>query len=329
VTNQKTEYRLRNWNQYNRSLVQRGSLTLWMEEGIQETWLVKDKSGKKGASPTYTDLAITVCRSLGIVLRLPLRQCSGLVGSLLALAKLDLPVPDYSTLSRRSRTLEVALPVARSEHPRHLVLDSTGLKVYGEGEWKVRQHGVGKRRTWRKLHLSVDADTGEILAASMTEGDAADGPLLPALVEQSQEAGGPVASASADGAYDSWENDAFLSERGIAALIPPKKGSVIRQRKRAGVAPLPRDERLRAIRALGGGNFEYGRRRWAKASGYSRRSLVETAMMRQKTILGPGLRSRREETQHCECLLRCRVLNQLTALGMPDSYALMPGNSTG
>jgi hypothetical protein len=333
VTKQRTGYRLRNWNQYNRSLVQRGSLTLWIEEGIQDKWLQKDKSGKKGASPLYSDLAITVCRSLGIVMRLPLRQSIGLVGSLLALAKIDLPVPDYSTLSRRSRTLTIDLGVARSDRPRDVVLDSTGLKVYGEGEWKVRQHGVGKRRTWRKLHLSVDADTGQILAAAMTEGDAADGPLLPALVAESQAVGGEVASARADGAYDSWENDTFLSARGIAALIPPKRGSVIRQRKRAGVAPLPRDERLRAIRALGGGNFEYGRRRWAKASGYSRRSLVEAAMMRQKTILGSALRSRSEESQRCECLLRCRVLNQMTALGMPDSYALpyafLPGNSTG
>jgi len=335
VTKQKTAYRLRNWNQYNRSLIHRGSLTLWIEEGIQEKWLLKDKSGKKGASLLYSDFAITVCRSLGIVVRLPLRQSIGLVGSLLALAKLDLPVPDYSTLSRRSRTLAIDLCVARSassERSRHLVIDSTGLKVYGEGEWKVRQHGVGKRRTWRKLHLSVDADTGEILAAEMTVGDAADGPLLPALVRESARVGGKLASARADGAYDSWENDAFLAQQGIAALIPPKKGSVIRQRKRAGVVPLPRDERLRAIRALGGGNFEYGRRRWAKASGYSRRSLVETAMMRQKVILGAALRSRLEASQRCECLLRCQVLNVLTSLGMPDSspsYALLPGNSTG
>jgi hypothetical protein len=336
VTTKTTDYRLRNWSQYNRSLVNRGSLTLWIEEGIQDKWLHEGKSGRRGASPTYSDFAITVCRSLGIVLRLPLRQSIGLVGSLFTLAKLDLPVPDYSTLSRRSRTLAVALavrPPRPEAPPRHLVLDSTGLKVYGEGEWKVRQHGVGKRRTWRKLHLSVDADTGEILAALMSEGDAADGPLLPPLVEASQTVGGKVASARADGAYDSWENDAFLAGQGIVALIPPKKGSVIRQRKQAGVTPLPRDERLRAIRALGGGNFEYGRRRWARVSGYSRRSLVETAMMRQKVILGAGLRSRREDTQHGECLLRCRVLNVLTGLGMPDSYpvsyALLPGNSTG
>lgn len=339
MTTKTTEYRLRNWNQYNRSLVRRGSLTLWIEEGIEEKWLHPDqqskKSSRRGARPLYSDFAITVCRSLGILMRLPLRQSMGLVGSLLALAKLDLPVPDYSTLSRRSRALAVDLCVAgsagadRPERPRHVVIDSTGLKVYGEGEWKVRQHGVGKRRTWRKLHLSVDAETGEILACQMTEGDAADGPLLPHLVQESQAVGGTVASARADGAYDSWENDAYLAAQGIEALIPPKKGSVIRKRKKAGVAPLPRDERLRAIRALGGGNFEYGRRRWAKASGYSRRSLVETAMMRQKVILGSGLRSRLEEAQRCECLLRCRVLNVLTGLGMPDSYALVPGNSTG
>jgi hypothetical protein len=202
VKKQRTEYRLRNWSQYNRSLIARGSLTLWIEEGIQDKWRHEVKegtTGKRGASPIYTDLAITTCRSLGLVLKLPLRQSIGLVQSLFERAGINLPVPDYSTLSRRSRTLEIDLGVARSDRPRHLVIDSTGLKVYGEGEWKVRQHGVGKRRTWRKLHLAVDADTGEILACQMTEGDAADGPLLPTLVEQSQEVGGTVETARADG----------------------------------------------------------------------------------------------------------------------------------
>lgn len=164
MTKQRTAYRLRNWNQYNRSLINRGSLTLWIAEGVQAKWRHADKTGKPGASPLYTDMAITTCLSLGVVLKLPLRQSIGLVRSLFERAGIDLPVPDYSTLSRRRRTLAVALDRAQAAaaRPRHLVIDSTGLKIYGEGEWKVRQHGVGKRRTWRKLHLSVDADTGEI-----------------------------------------------------------------------------------------------------------------------------------------------------------------------
>lgn len=193
----------------------------------------------------------------------------------------------------------------------------------------MKKHGVGKRRTWRKLHLSVDVETGEILACEMTGGDAADGPLLETLVESSERVGGKIDQASADGAYDSWAIDEYLAGKKIEALIPPCKGSKIRQRKREGVTPLARDERLRSIRRLGGGDFERGRRLWAKESGYSLRSLSETCMMRQKTVFGPSLRSRDESGQRVECLLRCRILNILTRLGMPDSYAHVPGKSTG
>ena len=314
----------------------RGSLTLWIDEEVIQNWKTPVKTGQPGASKTYSDVCITACLSLGLVMKLPLGQCCGLVCSVLALMGVNLPCPDPSTLSRRRRGLCVDMGVKASpcsescpSEGRHIVVDSTGLKIYGEGEWKVRKHGVGKRRTWRKMHLSIDADTGEILACLMSEGDAADGPLLKELVEASEQAGGRVKRAAGDGAYDSWDNDEYLARKGIEALIPPCRGSKIRQKQQRGVDPLPRDERLRAIRRLGGGNFEYGRRRWALASDYSRRSLAETGMMRQKVILGPGLRSREEPSQRVECLLRCRVLNKMTGLGMPDSYAVCPGNSPG
>lgn len=258
---------------------------------------------------------------LGILFRLPLRQTCGLVDSILQLINLDLPCPDPSTLCRRRAKLPVDLAPRPASGARHILIDSTGLKVYGEGEWKVKKHGVGKRRTWVKLHFSIDADTGEVLACLCTDGDDADGPLLPELVEASREAGGQVASAAGDGAYDSWANDEYLAGKGIKALIPPCRGSKIRLRRAPGVAPLPRDERLRRIRELGGGDFVYGRRRWGKESGYSRRALAETGMMRQKVIFGPGLRSRGRASQSVECALRCRGLNVLTGLGMPDSYA--------
>lgn len=314
----------------------RGSLTLWIDEEVIRGWKHPVKTGKPGASKTYSELCITACLSLGLVMKLPLRQCCGLVASVLSLMGVDLRCPDPSTLCRRRGGLGVDMGVkaspsseGRPSEGRHIVVDSTGLKIYGEGEWKVRKHGVGKRRTWRKMHLSIDADTGEILACLMSEGDAADGPLMKELVEASERAGGTVKRAAGDGAYDSWDNDEYLARKGIEALIPPCKGSKIRQKQQRGVDPLPRDERLRAIRRLGGGDFEYGRRRWALASGYSRRSLAETGMMRQKVILGPGLRSREEPSQRVECLLRCRVLNKMTGLGMPDSYAVCPGNSAG
>lgn len=331
-----TQYRLRNWKEYNRSLTQRGSLTLWLDEEVVQAWRNAKKTGKRGASKTYSDLAVTSCLSLGLLFRLPLRQSCGLIASILVLLGASLPCPHFSTLSRRRSSLPVDLGIEKAssenggpEKGRYIALDSTGLKIYGEGEWKVKKHGVGKRRTWRKLHLSVDVETGEILACEMTGGDAADGPLLEFLVASSEYVGGKVDKVSADGAYDSWAIDEYLAGKKIKALIPPGKGSKIRQRKRADVVPLPRDERLRSIRRLGFGDFERGRRLWSKESGYSLRSLSETCMMRQKSVFGPSLRSREESGQRVECLLRCRVLNVLTRLGMPESYAFIPGKSTG
>lgn len=326
-----TKYRLRNWKEYNRSLIRRGSLTLWLDDEVVRAWRNAAKTGKRGASKTYSDLAVTCCLSLGLVFKLPLRQSCGLVASLLNLLGVSLPCPHFSTLSRRRPFLPVDLEIEKgsSEKGRYIALDSTGLKIYGEGEWKVKKHGIGKRRTWRKIHLSVDVETGEILACEMTGGDAADAPQLKTLIESSESVGGKIDKVSADGAYDSWAIDEYLAGKKIEALIPPCKGSKIRQRKCTGKPPLPRDERLRSIRRLGYGDFERGRRLWSKESGYSLRSLSETCMMRQKCVLGPGLRSREESGQRVECLLRCRVLNVLTRLGMPDSHAFIPSKSTG
>ena len=318
---QKTTYRLRNWREYNASLIARGSLTLWIEEDLEDWWLEKAKTGKPGASPTFSEKAIQACLSLRLLLRLPLRQTQGFLGSLFGLTQQALPVPDYTTLSRRHKGLLIRLPVCPAQRPRHIVLDSTGLKVFGEGEWKVRKHGKAKRRLWRKIHLSVDAASGEVLAVLMSEGDAADGPYLPELVQESQRVGGPIGQSSADGAYDSWDNDAFLTKQGIVATIPPGAGSKIRQHGNSKKARLQRDENLRQIRRL-------GRRGWARASGYSRRSLAETQITRkrvpgQKRILGGCLLSRGTANQWVECQLRCALLNRLTHLGMPDSYAVV------
>ena len=222
---QTTTYRLRNWSEYNASLVNRGSLTLWIEKDIATWWLKKDKSGKPGASHTYSDRAVETCLALRLLLRLPLRQSEGLVRSLVQMARLSLPVPDYSTLCRRQKHLSVTLPVRPRQEARHIVLDSTGLKVFGEGEWKVRQHGKGKRRRWRKIHLSVDESTGEVLAVLVSDAATADGVQLPELVLQSQQTGGPVRQASADGAFDSWANDTFLSEQGIVSAIAPERAA--------------------------------------------------------------------------------------------------------
>ena len=221
-----------------------------------------------------------------------------------------MPVPDYTTLCKRARRLGVSLG-RKAAGPLHLVLDSTGLKVFGEGEWKVRQHGYTKRRTWRKLHLSVDSETQEIQAVVLSEASLDDAGAVPELLDQSTE---PVEQMSGDGAYDKRKVYEGCAARGIRRVaIPPRKDARIWQHGNCAAPPLVRDENLRRIRKA-------GRKRWKQESGYHRRSLAETAMFRFKTIFGPYLQARKLPQQKVEAKVKCAALNRMTHLGMPDSY---------
>ena len=199
----------------------------------------------------------------------------------------------------------------RTREPLHLVLDSTGLKIYGEGEWKVRVHGVGKRRTWRKLHLCVNPDNHEIISSIVTTNDVSDSQVAEELVVNEIS----VESVAADGAYDASECYDSIAKISAIPLIPPRRDARLHQHGNCKSPPLPRDENIRAIRRL-------GRSGWKKASGYHRRSLAETAMFRIKTIFGDRLRSRVFEGQATEALLKCKVLNLMNAMGMPQTEAL-------
>jgi hypothetical protein len=179
----KITYPIRNWSEYNASLKQRGSLTVWVNSDATANWTTDDLTGEPGASPTYTDLAIETMATVQAIFRLAGRQTQGFLQSLFELMKLNLPVPDHSTLSRRRRSLEISLPVRNLSKSVHLVIDSTGVKVYGEGEWKVRQHGVGKRRTWRKLHICSDEATLEIVSVVASTNDVSDAEALPDLLQ--------------------------------------------------------------------------------------------------------------------------------------------------
>jgi hypothetical protein len=190
-------YRIRNWSEYNAGLKQRGSLTFWVDESVLESWIVPNLSGKPGASVLYSDLAIITMVTLKSIYGLAGRQCQGFVESIFELMGIDLFVPDHSTLSRRLGNLSIDLPVLPKAEAKHVVVDSTGVKVYGEGEWKTRQHGISKRRTWRKLHLGIDEQTGEILAAFVTTNDISDGQVLPELLNQIE---GDIEQVSGDGA---------------------------------------------------------------------------------------------------------------------------------
>ncbi len=171
----KRQYRIRNWHDYNTALVQRGSLTLWLGKDVLQEWRNQQRTGKRGKPRLYSDQAITCALRLREVYRLPLRATEGLLRSLIALVGADVTVPCYSTLSRRQAGLAVALEAPASAEPLHLVVDGTGLKVFGDGEWKARQHGVSKRRVWRKVHLAVDQNTGHVQAAATTTNSISDG----------------------------------------------------------------------------------------------------------------------------------------------------------
>ena len=303
----KSAYHIRNWKQYNDALVRRGSLTLWVDQEMLQTWRYQGPR-QRGAQFRFSDLAIECLLTLRSVYRLTLRATEGFAHSLFGLMNLDLPVPDYTTLCRRAATVRVTLP-KRAEGPLHLVLDSTGLKVYGEGEWKVRQHGYSKRRTWLKLHLAVDPQTHEIQAAMVTDPGVTDAETVPALLEQVEN---PIESAAGDGAYDRQVVYDALESRSARAVVPPRRDAKVKRHGNSSGPRLARDENLRRIRRV-------GRKAWKEESGYHERSLAETAMFRMKTIFGDGMASRSPAQQATEVGVRCRALNIMTHQGMPQS----------
>src|SRR5438128_2471425 len=307
----KQAYRLRNWKHCNSALVQRGSLTLWVSDDVITAWRNSEKTGKPGKPRTYSDTAVLSMATLKEVYHLPLRATQGLMQSIMKLLGLDLPVIDYSQLSRRCATLEVVLPRRQKNEPLHMVVDSTGVKVFGEGEWKVRQHGYTKRRTWRKLHLGADESSGEIVAAMVTTNDIADSQVLEELLEQVEE---EIEQVSGDGAYDKRNCYEAIRKRKAKAAIPPRRDAKIWQHGNSKEERLIRDENLRRIRQV-------GRKAWKHEVGYHRRSLAETQMYRVKTIFGDRVSARQFAGQATQVLVRCAALNQMTHLGMPDSYA--------
>jgi hypothetical protein len=307
---QKELYRVKNWTEYEKALVQRGSITFWLSEDIEQTWLY-DGEKQRGSQFDYSDKAIEIMLTIKEVFHLTNRGVEGFVRSLFQMMNIDLPVPDHSTLSKRGKTLKVKLP-KKASGSLNLVLDSTGLKIYGEGEWKVRKHGYSKRRTWRKLHLGADPENGEIQAVILTENSVSDDAAVKELLGQIEQT---LLACAADGAYDKRKVYDALNEHSpeVKILIPPRKNARIWQHGNSKVEPLKRDENLRYIR-------KNGRQQWKEDSEYHKRSLAETAMFRLKTIFGDELSTRLLETQTTQALIRCLALNKMTHLGMPESY---------
>ena len=306
----KSLYRVKNWSEYDKALVKRGSITFWIANDFEKTWLY---AGKKqgGSQYDYSEQAIVLMQTVKNVFHLPNRSTEGFVGSIFAMLHIILDVPDHTTLSRRGKDLKVKLPKTTSGE-LDIVMDSTGLKIFGEGEWKVRTHGKSKRRTWRKLHVGVDPHSGEIQAAALTPNSVSDGEMVMPLLEQIEQ---PIQRFAADGSYDKRKVYEYLHQHAPQAevLIPPRKNAHIWQHANTKAQRLARDENLRSIRRR-------GRKNWKQTSGYHVRSLAETAVFRLKTIFGGELSARLIETQITQALIRCAALNHMTQLGMPQSY---------
>jgi IS5 family transposase len=285
-------------------------LTLWITEEVVQTWHTTEPENKRGHPRTYTDTAIATMATLQEIYHLGLRQTEGLMDSIAELLHLEVAVPDYSTLSRRRATLEVTLARVRGREARHVVVDSTGVKVFGEGEWKVRQHGYTYRRTWRKIHLGVDEASGEVVAAVVTTNNYHDSQILPDLLDQVEE---EINQVSGDGAYDRRSCYEAIRARHARATIPPQRNAKIWQHGNTKAERLARDENLRRIRQV-------GRAAWKRECGYHRRSLAETTMFRLKTIFGERVTARGFAGQAAQLLIRCATLNRMTQLGRPDSY---------
>jgi len=303
-----TKYKTTNWSAYNDSLKRRGSLSIWFDPEM--VW-VPPPSGKRGRRQSFSDTAIQACLTLKVLFGMPLRQTTGFVQSLLRLVGLDWDVPDYSTLCRRQKTLNVSLPYRGGTGPLNLLIDSTGIKSEGEGEWNARKHGGPKRRISRKIHIGIDEETLEIRAVEVTTSNVGDAPILPELLNQIP-ADQSIGSVTADGAYDTRKCHDAIAARNAHAVIPPRKNA--KPWKPTSAGAVTRNEVVRASRYL-------GKALWRRWSGYHRRSRVETKMNCVK-LLGQSLMSRDFDRQVAEIQLRIAVLNRYTALGIPVTEAV-------
>jgi hypothetical protein len=304
----KPKYRTTNWKDYNAALKARGSLLIWLDKEMR--WH-GSASGKRGRTPKYSEAAVQFCLTIKGLFNLPLRQAMGMTQSLLELARLDWRVPDFSTVSRRQKHLSVTIGAQATTTGLHLLVDSTGIKMLGEGEWKTKKHGADYRRQWRKVHLGIDAATLEIRAIEVTDNATGDAPILPCLLDQipTEEM---IASVSGDGAYDTKGCHEAIAQRGAQAIIPARKNAKPWKDQRPGAKA--RNPILAATRRL-------GRKIWKKWSGYHRRSLVETKMRCFK-LLGERVMARDFDRQVAELQVRAAILNRFTRLGTPTTVAV-------
>ena len=305
----KKSYQVKNWREYNEALVNRGDFTFWFSEEVVDAWEHENEEKKNGRPFVYSDLAIETLLTLRELFRLPYRQTEGFGRALAKLMNARVAIPHHTSLVKRAAKMNVSIKIEGAKGPIDVVVDSTGLKVYGDGEWRRKKHGVDKRRDWRKVHLAVDPDSHAIVARLLTESNVHDGEAVKPLLEQVEQ---EVETFYGDGAYDQWKVREHLAENDIHQIIPPRRGSKIKQHRNSANDPLERDECVRQIR-------RDGREAWKAGIGYHRRSLAETAMSRLKGAFGDRLKNREGPNQQTELALRCKLLNAFVTLGMPLS----------
>jgi len=307
------QYKISNWKEYNQGLKQRGSLEVWIEQDAEQQWYYQG-SAQRGAQYKYSEMCIEMAMTLRVVYHLGYRQLEGFLTSLVGMLRWSVKVPDYTVINRRKKQLKinVADQIEKKGKQLYIVIDSTGLKVYGEGEWKVRQHGWGKHRTWMKLHVAVDESTAIIESCATTTNKVDDAAMVKPLLQAVRS---EVEKMAGDGAYDKIKVYDYLEDRKIQPIIPPRKGAQIKKHGNRKGKRWSRDKNIRAIRKM-------GRKRWKEKSNYHRRSKAETTMYRWKIIYGDKLSSRTTEHQIIEANIKCKLLNKMTLLGMPKSYVV-------
>lgn len=304
-------YRVKNWPAYDQALRDRGDITLWISQDAIASW-TPPKVGKRGSQPLYSEVAIETALTLRLLFHLPLRQTKGFLHSILTLMGVDLPCPDHTTLSRRNATLEISGLKDRGSHgPVDLIVDSTGLKVYGQGEWHAKKHGEKKRRRWKKLHIGVDNE-GQIIALSLTESHVQDPSQVPTLLAQVDR---PITRFISDGIYDQAPVYVAVTDHspGAPVIIPPRKDAVLSPPAMA--SPSQRDQHLLAIERT-------GRFAWKRTSGYYDQAHAENVFARFKRTFGGRVRAKRDDAQEREASLACALLNRMLELGRPHSYAV-------
>lgn len=308
----KEKYRIENWPEYNKALINRGFITLWLDQNTLDHWYYRGPRIAGGLF-RYSEQCIQAALALKAVFQLAFRQTQGLIQSILAIMKMELQVPSYTQLCRRQARINAFTPPTPtsefSTEPIYIVLDSTGLKVYGEGEWKVRKHGADKRRTWRKLHLAIDEASNELHAVELTTNAISDADMAEPLLTNISSA---IARLSGDGAYDQVKVYDELERRGIEPVIPPRCNAVIWTDEAGHDLTHARNEALTKIDCV-------GLAEWKHQIGYHRRSKAETGMFRWKTIFGERLATRLLVNQQTEARVKASCLNRFTRLGMPKA----------